>query len=168
MASYNTRIVRRSHFLLDGAYGKDFRYGEAMALGRNKLLGRVAAAGMSGAIGALFTGLAFKPTRRVLDRILPKPGEGPSEASRDKGFFELQAFTRTTTGKRYRSITAASGDPGYKATAMMFGEAALTLALDREDLPERYGVLTPAAAMGDALIKRLQGAGMTIEAAALG
>ena len=138
-----------------------------MALGRNKLLGRVAAAGVSAAVGALFTGLAFKPTRRVLDRILPKPGEGPSEDSRNKGFFELQAFTRTTTGKRYRSITAASGDPGYKATAMMFGEAALTLALDRDDLPERYGVLTPASAMGDALANRLRAAGMKIEAAAL-
>jgi short subunit dehydrogenase-like uncharacterized protein len=167
MASYNTRIVRRSNFLLEGAYGKDFRYGEAMALGKNKLLGRVAAAGITGAIGALFTGLAFKPTRRVLDRILPKPGEGPDEASRNKGYFELQAFTRTTTGKRYRSVTAASGDPGYKATAMMFGEAALALALDREELPDRYGVLTPATAMGDALTKRLRAAGMKIEAAAL-
>ncbi|MFL6023766.1 MAG: saccharopine dehydrogenase family protein [Marmoricola sp.] len=167
MASYNTRIVRRTNFLLDGAYGKDFRYGEAMAMGRNKVLGRVAAAAMTGAIGALFTGLAFKPTRRVLDRVLPKPGEGPDEAARDKGYFELQAFTRTSTGKRYRSVTAASGDPGYKATAMMFGEAALALALDRDELPERFGVLTPAAAMGDALTKRLRAAGMKVEAAAL-
>jgi short subunit dehydrogenase-like uncharacterized protein len=103
----------------------------------------------------------------VLDRFLPKPGEGPSEKSRERGFFELQAFTRTTTGKRYRSITAAQGDPGYKATAMMFGEAALTLALDREHLPERYGVLTPVSAMGDALVTRLRSAGMTIEAGPL-
>jgi short subunit dehydrogenase-like uncharacterized protein len=167
MASYNTRIVRRTNFLLDGAYGKDFRYGEAMAFGKNRLLGRVAAGAMSGALGAFFAGLAFKPTRRVLDRFLPKPGEGPDEKARDKGYFELQAFTRTTTGKRYRSVTAASGDPGYKATAMMFGEAALALALDREDLPERYGVLTPVSAMGDALVARLRGAGMRIEAEAL-
>ena len=167
MASFNTRVVRRTNFLLDGAYGKDFRYAEAMSFGRNKVLGRVAAGAMSGALGAFFAGLAFKPTRRVLDRFLPKPGEGPDEKAREKGYFELQAFTRTTTGARYRSVTAASGDPGYKATAMMFGEAALTLALDREDLPERYGVLTPVSAMGDALVKRLQGAGMTIEASAL-
>jgi short subunit dehydrogenase-like uncharacterized protein len=167
MASFNTRVVRRTNFLLDGAYGKDFRYAEAMSFGRNKVLGRVAAGAMSGALGAFFAGLAFKPTRRVLDRFLPKPGEGPDEKARDKGYFELQAFTRTTTGKRYRSVTAASGDPGYKATAMMFGEAALTLALDRQDLPERYGVLTPASAMGDALVARLRAAGMTIEAAAL-
>ena len=167
MASYNTRIVRRTNFLLDGAYGKDFRYGEAMSFGRNKLLGRVVAGAFSGLLGGFFAGLAFKPTRRVLDRFLPKPGEGPDEKSREKGYFELQAFTRTTTGKRYRSVTAASGDPGYKATAMMFGEAALALALDRADLPERYGVLTPASAMGDALARRLRAAGMTIEASAI-
>jgi len=167
MASYNTRIVRRTNFLLDGAYGSGFRYGEAMLFGKNPLLARAAGGAAGGVLGAFFAGLAFKPTRRVLDRFLPKPGEGPSEKSRESGFFELQAFTRTTTGKRYRSRTAAQGDPGYKATAMMFGEAALTLALDREDLPERYGVLTPVSAMGDALVTRLQAAGMTIEAGPL-
>jgi short subunit dehydrogenase-like uncharacterized protein len=167
MASFNTRVVRRSNYLLDGAYGSGFKYGEAMAFGKNPLASRLAAMGAIGALGAFFGALSMKPTRRVLDRFLPKPGEGPDEESRNKGYFELQAFTRTTTGKRYRSITAASGDPGYKATAMMFGEAALALALDRDDLPERYGVLTPAAAMGDALIKRLRAAGMKVEASAL-
>jgi len=167
MASYNTRIVRRSNFLLDGAYGSSFRYGEAMLFGKNSLLARAAGGAAGGAIGMFLAGLAFKPTRSVLDRFLPKPGDGPSEKSRERGFFELQAFTRTTTGKRYRSVTAAQGDPGYKATAMMFGEAALTLALDREDLPERYGLLTPVSAMGDALVTRLKAAGMTIEAGPL-
>jgi short subunit dehydrogenase-like uncharacterized protein len=167
MASYNTRIVRRTNFLLDGAYGSSFRYAEAMLFGKNTILARLAGGAAGGALGVFFAGLAFKPTRRVLDRFLPKPGEGPSEKSRERGFFELQAFTRTTTGKRYRSVTAAQGDPGYKATAMMFGEAALTLALDRDDLPERYGVLTPVSAMGDALVTRLQAAGMTIEAGPL-
>lgn len=167
MASYNTRIVRRTNFLLDGTYGSSFRYAEAMLFGKNTVLARAAGGVASGALGFFFAGLAFKPTRWVLDRFLPKPGEGPSEKSRERGFFELQAFTRTTTGKRYRSVTAAQGDPGYKATAMMFGEAALTLALDRDKLPERSGLLTPVSAMGDALITRLQAAGMTIEAAAL-
>lgn len=167
MASYNTRIVRRTNFLLDGAYGPSFRYAEAMLFGKNTVLARAAGGAGGGALGVFFAGLAFKPTRRVLDRFLPKPGEGPSEKTRERGFFELQAFTRTTTGKRYRSVTAAQGDPGYKATAMMFGEAALTLALDREDLPERYGLLTPVSAMGDALVRRLRAAGMTITADAL-
>ena len=43
----------------------------------------------------------------------------------------------------------------------MFGESALCLALDKASLPERAGVLTPATAMGPALVKRLRKAGQT-------
>ena len=59
---------------------------------------------------------------------------------------------------------AAKGDPGYAATAVMMGESALCLALDRDKLPDRAGVLTPATAMGSALTDRLRAAGMTFEA----
>jgi len=60
---------------------------------------------------------------------------------------------------------AANGDPGYAATAMMMGEAALCLALDRDRLPQRAGILTPATAMDGALIERLRAAGMTLDVA---
>jgi short subunit dehydrogenase-like uncharacterized protein len=163
MASYNTRIVRRTHFLLGGVYGDRFKYAEAMAVGKNPVLSRVAAAGVAAGLGGLFGGLAFKPTRRVLDRILPEPGEGPSEKTRERGLFVHHTYTTTTTGKRYKATVAAKGDPGYKATAMILSEAALTLALDRDKLPDRHGVLTPVAAMGDALVDRLRAAGMTLE-----
>jgi short subunit dehydrogenase-like uncharacterized protein len=75
----------------------------------------------------------------------------------------MRTYTTTTTGARYMAKVAASGDPGYKATAMMLGEAALTLALDRDKLPDLLGVLTPVTAMGDALVDRLRAAGMTLE-----
>jgi short subunit dehydrogenase-like uncharacterized protein len=164
MASFNTRIVRRSNFVLDGAYGDSFRYGESMRVGKNAFTSRIAAGGIAVALGAFFGGMSLKPTRRVLDRILPKPGEGPDEESRERGHFTHKTFTTTTTGKRYVATVAAQGDPGYKATAMMLGEAALTLALDRDKLPNHHGVLTPASAMGDALSDRLRAAGMTITA----
>ena len=163
MASYNTRIVRRTNFLLGGIYGDRFKYGEAMAVGRNPVVSRVAAAGVAAGMGGLFGGLAMKPTRRVLDRLLPDPGEGPSEKTRENGFFDHRTYTTTTTGARYMAKVAAKGDPGYKATAMMLAEAALTLALDRDKLPDRKGVLTPISAMGDALVDRLRAAGMTLE-----
>ena len=57
----------------------------------------------------------------------------------------------------------AQGDPGYAATAVMFGQSALSLACDGERLPDRAGVLTPATAMGDALLARLRAAGHTYE-----
>ena len=164
MANYNTRIVRRSNFILDGAYGPGFRYAEAMRVGGNAITSRIAAGGVAAGLGLLFGGLAMKPTRAVLDRVLPKPGEGPSEEARNKGFFVHKTFTTTSTGKRYIAQVEAQGDPGYKATAMMFAEAALALALDRDKLPDRHGVLTPASAMGDVLTDRLRAAGMRIEA----
>ena len=47
----------------------------------------------------------------------------------------------------------------------MFGESALCLALDRDRLPARAGVLTPATAMGTVLAERLRAAGLTLEVA---
>jgi len=49
----------------------------------------------------------------------------------------------------------------------MLGECGLALALDRDKLPEIYGVLTPAAAMGDALLARFPAAGISLESAKL-
>jgi len=46
----------------------------------------------------------------------------------------------------------------------MLGESALCLALDRDRLPDRAGVLTPATAMGTTLAGRLKAAGHTLTA----
>jgi len=54
------------------------------------------------------------------------------------------------------------GDPGYKATSVLLGECGLALALDRGKLSDLHGVLTPAAAMGDALLERFPSAGVTL------
>ena len=162
MAAYNTRIVRRSNGLLDGAYGKRFRYREVMSAGSSPAA-PVIAAGVAGGLGGFAAGMSFGPTRSLLTKVLPDPGEGPSEKAREKGFFKIEVHTRTSSGARYVSRVSASGDPGYKATALMMGESALCLALDRSSLPDRFGVLTPATAMGDALVERLRAAGMTLE-----
>jgi short subunit dehydrogenase-like uncharacterized protein len=53
-------------------------------------------------------------------------------------------------------------DPGYSATAVLAGESALGLVLDRDRLTDRHGVLTPATAMGDVLLDRLPAAGVTL------
>jgi short subunit dehydrogenase-like uncharacterized protein len=104
--------------------------------------------------------MGFAPSRAALDRLLPKPGDGPSEKTRSTGWFRMEAETTTTTGARYQSVVAGSGDPGYAATAVMMGESALCLAFD--EIPERAGVLTPATAMGDALVRRLRAQGMEL------
>jgi short subunit dehydrogenase-like uncharacterized protein len=163
MAPYNSRIVRRSNALQDHAYGRRFRYREVSGLG-NGPLAPVMGAGMAGGLLALAGGLAVKPSRMLLDRVLPDPGQGPSEKTREAGRFRMEIHTATTTGARYVARVAAQGDPGYKATAVMMGEAALALALDRDRLPRRSGVLTPATGIGLPLVERLRAAGMTFEA----
>ena len=162
MASYNTRVVRRSNALRSWVYGRRFRYREVMSVGTSPL-SPVVATGVKVGLGALVAGLALPPTRFVLDRVLPKPGDGPDEKTRREGRFTTDIFTTTTTGARYRARVRAQGDPGYAATAVMLGESALALALDRDALPPSGGgVLTPATGIGNALVTRLRAAGFAI------
>ncbi len=160
MASYNTRVVRRSNALTDWAYGRRFRYREVMAF-QGAVTGPVAAVAVTGGLAATMLGMRFGPTRALLDRVLPEPGEGPDEKTRTHGRFRVEVRATTTTGASYTVVVAASGDPGYAATAVMLGESAVALALG-EDLPDRAGVLTPATALGDALVDRLRAAGFEL------
>lgn len=158
MASYNTRVVRRSNALLDFAYGRSLSYGESMGLGTGPV-GAVAAVGVTAGLVGLLAGMSTAPTRAVLDRVLPKPGEGPSELARAAGWFRMDIEASTESGRRYHAKIAGQGDPGYAATAVMLGESGLCLALD--ELPDRAGSLTPATAMGMAMVERLVTAGHT-------
>lgn len=163
MASYNTRIVRRSNALRDWAYGRRFRYREVMSVGSSRLTPVFAGAVALGS-GALVAGLSFPPTRYLLDKLLPAPGEGPSEKTRENGHFTVDLYATTESGARYRARFAAQGDPGYKATAVMLAESALSLAVGGGDLHAGGGVLTPAVAFGDVLSERLRQAGFAITA----
>lgn len=165
MGPYNSRIVRRSNALQDWAYGRRFRYAETMNLG-SSFAAPVAAALATGANAAGFA-LGSRYFRllpdRLVQRILPKPGSGPSEKSRENGYYKVETYTTTTSGARYVTTMAQRGDPGYKATSVLLGESGLALALDRNRLSDLRGVLTPASAMGDALLARLPAADVTLE-----
>ena len=162
MASYNTRVVRLSNAIADWAYGPGFRYSEAMSYGTG-VTAPIRAAAFSAGLAATVTGMGFGPTRAVLDRVLPAPGDGPDEESRRRGRFAMEIRTRTTTGARYRARIKAQGDPGYQATSVMLGESALGLALDRDHLPNRFGVVTPATAMANVLANRLRAADFVLD-----
>jgi short subunit dehydrogenase-like uncharacterized protein len=163
MASVNTRVVRRSAELLDGLYGPDFQYNEGTLTGKG-------AGGFLGATGVgvgsgIFAGLAaMSLTRPLLQKFLPKPGEGPTEEAINSGFFdiELLGLHPSDSSKNMRIRVKGDKDPGYGSTSKMIAESALALAQD--DLPVAGGFWTPASAMGDALLKRLpQSAGVTFE-----
>jgi short subunit dehydrogenase-like uncharacterized protein len=164
MAGTNTRIVRRSNALQGWAYGRQFRYAESMSLG-SSMVAPLAAAAITGVQTAMF-GLGSRFLRfvpdAVVDRVLPKPGTGPSARTQERGYYRIETYTTTAGGGRYRATIAQQGDPGYKATAVLLGESGLALALDRDVLSPLRGVLTPASAMGDALLARLPAAGVTL------
>jgi short subunit dehydrogenase-like uncharacterized protein len=94
----------------------------------------------------------------------PRPARDRGEKQREGGFFRIEIHARNTSGARYLCRIGAQSDPGYKATAVMFGESALSLALDGDRLPScAGGVLTPATALGKPLVERLRAAGQTFE-----
>jgi short subunit dehydrogenase-like uncharacterized protein len=159
MAQYNSRVVRRSNALLGYAYGRELDYQEQMGFGRGPL-GVVMAGAAATLLPLAEPACGFGPTRAVLDRVLPKPGQGPSAQAREAGWFRSEVRTTTSSGARYRSVVAGKGDPGYAATSVMMGQSALCLAFD--EIPDRAGVLTPATALGDALVQRLRAQGMEL------
>ncbi|MCR8671940.1 enoyl-ACP reductase, partial [Agrococcus sp. HG114] len=115
---------------------------------------------------ALAAAMATPGLRRLVDAALPAPGEGPTEEVRERGRFRMVTTAATERGDRLEAAFAATGDPGYAATSVMLGEAALALAVDGERCAREGGVLTPAVAMGDVLVERLRARGCTIGAPA--
>ena len=162
MALYNTRCVRRSNALLDWAYGRRFRYTETITMGSSFAAPFIAAMFNLGISGASKFGgdyLRWLP-HGLIESVTPASGTGHDEGSR--GYYRIETYTTTTAGRRYVAGMAHHADPGYTATAVMLGESALILALHRDSLTDRCGVLTPVVAMGDALLARLPAAGAAI------
>jgi short subunit dehydrogenase-like uncharacterized protein len=169
MAGVNSRIVRRSNALLDYAYGRRLEYAEQMSLGRSIAAPVAAALATGGNAATMALGSRFfhRLPGRLIERIAPRPGTGPSERARENGHYSVETYTTTTTGARYVARMSQRGDYGYKATSVLLGESGLALALDRDRLSDLRGVLTPAAAMGDALMARFPAAGVSLETSRL-
>lgn len=154
LPTIDPQVVLRSARALE-VYGPDFHYGHrALVRSTAKL-----AAGAIG-IGGLFALAQIPPARSLLSKLRPS-GEGPSPEERGRAWFQV-TFRGTASSRRV--VTRVSGgDPGYTETAKMVSESALCLAFDRDQLPPHRGVLTPAVAMGDPLIVRLEKAGIRFE-----
>lgn len=162
MANTNSRAVRRSHALAGFPWGEDFRYTEVSSAPASPR-GLLRAVAMTGGLAAGLL-LATSPRLRpLLERRMPKPGEGPSAAERQAGSFRLRLVGRRGDD-RLAFIVADDLDPGYGSTCRMLGQSALCLAFD--ELPAAAGSLTPSIAMGGALLARLRAVGMTFEVAA--
>jgi short subunit dehydrogenase-like uncharacterized protein len=164
MSAINTRVVHRSNALAGQAYGREFRYDEAMLTGRG-VRGRLTATATGAGLGAFMLAGSVGPIRAALEKfVLPAPGEGPSPEQQRTGGFDLRFHGRCDNGHVIRARVTGDRDPGYGSTAKMLGQAAACLA---EDIPRSRvggGFWTPATALGDPLIARLEArSGVTFE-----
>jgi short subunit dehydrogenase-like uncharacterized protein len=163
MAGVNTKVVRRSNELLSHQYGTDFQYSEG-TLTRRGAGGFLGATGLGVGSGAVAALVSLGPTRSLLQKVLPKPGEGPSEDAINNGYFHIEMLGKHPgdPSKNMRVEVKGDKDPGYGSTAKMIAESALALALD--ELTIGGGFWTPASALGDSLLRRLpQSAGVTFD-----
>ncbi|MFF0447974.1 saccharopine dehydrogenase family protein [Streptomyces sp. NPDC004609] len=151
----DAEIIARSARALP-RYGPDFRYRHYASFRTLPT-----AVGAVVAVGAL-VGLAQLPParRRLSDRL--GPGQGPDEERRARSWFSVRFVGEG--GGRTVFTEVSGGDPGHDETAKIFAESALCLVYDA--LPDTSGQLTPAVAMGDALLARLRAAGIRFRIAA--
>ncbi|MBS0361132.1 MAG: saccharopine dehydrogenase NADP-binding domain-containing protein [Proteobacteria bacterium] len=137
MAAINTKNVHRSNALMGHPWGTDFQYDEMSVV-------------VPGA-PTEFTGMGPDA---------PKPGEGPSKAEREAGFYDVAFIGVAADGRKVKVSVKGDRDPGYGSTSKMLAEAAICLVRDAKTAPG--GVWTPGAVMGGKLIDRLQAnAGLT-------
>ncbi|MBS0335142.1 MAG: saccharopine dehydrogenase NADP-binding domain-containing protein [Proteobacteria bacterium] len=136
MAAINTKNVHRANALMGHPWGTDFQYDEMSVV-------------VPGA-----------PASFDMGEGAPKPGEGPTRAEREAGFFDVVFIGVAKDGRKVKVSVKGDRDPGYGSTSKMLAEAAICLVKDAKAAPG--GVWTPGAAMGSKLVDRLQAnAGLT-------
>ena len=142
MAVINTKNVHRSNLLMGHPYGEDFVYDE-MAMGA------------PGSGGPGFTDLGSLPGGG------PKPGEGPTKAEREAGFYDIVFIGIAADGRKVRVAVKGDKDPGYGSTSKMLAETGICL-VQAPDVAG--GIWTPGAALQGRLMARLQAhAGLSFE-----
>ena len=163
MAACNVPVVLKTASLL--GYGEGITVTEAMATSSiiDSLL-------KSFSLAMLACFIAIAPLRNFFKwlKIIPSPGEGPSKASMDSGFFVVAASAASSAAPDSKVVarfnSGCQGDPGYKSTAQMCVECAMCLVEGFSDgSVHPVGVLTPAAALGMDYVNRLRMSGMSIE-----
>ena len=158
MASINKAVVRRSAWLRsqDGESRDIFQYDERLIMSKR-----------SGYLKACLTmlflaGFQFLSGnsigRKLLKRLGPKPGEGPSAEVRKQGFFRGQLICRHQDICNLIVTMERNGDPGNEITIALACESSL-LVVDNAFQTQRKGFITPSIAFGDKLITQLKNAG---------
>ena len=110
-----------------------------------------------------FGTLAFlarlSPLREAFLSLAKKSGQGPNKKQMDRGWFRMR-FEAEADGTHLET-EVSGGEPFYTETSKILAEAALCLLEYNSDDASISGILTPATALGEPLIERLQRAGIT-------
>ena len=149
MAGVNAYTVKRSNAV--NGYGAKVVYCEGQAFPSFF----AAACNLLGL--ALFGICLYIPPVRWLMRkfLLPKPGEGPSAESMEKGYLNVLGVAKGSNGTVVKSTMSFKVDPGYKDTARMLVESALALSLEGDKIKSGGGVWTPGCCQKEVLLERL-------------
>lgn len=161
MAAINTKNIHRTNALLNHAWGTDFIYDEMLMTG-DAAKGKKRAEKLFRIDRIQNILLGLRPTRWILKTfVLPKPGDGPDQAARDAGRYEI-LFAGKIDDQIITASVKGDKDPGYGSTSKMLAQSALCLINDLPKDATTGGVWTPGSLMKNRLIKRLsEKAGLT-------
>lgn len=146
MSSINTEVIKRSQALRSKG-NKNLKYRESLIFQDFKT-----------AFVNWFTLVAggtllLTPIR---DRIIPKPGEGPSRKVMEEGYLTVAGFGVGSKGNKVETLLYFPKEVGYRDTGRLLAESGLCLSLDQDKLPVKTGgFFTPSTGMGDALLDRM-------------
>jgi len=155
MAGVNANSVKRSNAL--NGYGPNVKYCEGTSF-------KSLFAAVLYVLGYIFYGIGIytPPLRWIMTSFfLPKPGQGPSEEAMDAGYLHLTGIAKGSKGTVVKSTMSFNVDPGYKDTARMVVESALSLALEGDRISQIGGVFTPGSCQKEVLLERLLRSGTT-------
>ncbi|KAJ4486084.1 Saccharopine dehydrogenase-domain-containing protein [Lentinula aciculospora] len=171
MSSANRSIVQRSWGLLEWNYlntksteASKQRYGPMVyeEFMRQKSIYRSVLLTLTLLVG--FTLMALPPVNLYPHGLIQNRRQ-PLKPQLESGSLTVINVTTSIPSSRFpkpvnvETTISANGDPGYYLSPIMMAESGLALLLDRESLPalaKNGGVLTPASALGDVIVKRLQ------------
>jgi short subunit dehydrogenase-like uncharacterized protein len=160
MHSINARVVRRARYLENRPQEQLAKsiYQEHMIVGPG-LVGRIGAQLVSAGakVGAALSTKAFG--RRLIRKVGPSPGEGPSQRARENGYYSGTLLAREGEVIRVAVRIKAKGDPGNLFTTLCVTEIAKLLLKEK---PAAKGFTTGAVAYGQRLVDRLKARGVKI------
>ncbi len=163
MSAINSKVVYKTAALNQAAetpYADSISYAEHFSLG--KWFNPIPFISTSLTVLSLAILGPRKWFRTFLKKVMPAPGEGPSEESIEQGFFKLLAIARDENNNQHHLRMFFSGDPSNKATVFFLCESALCLHEHKDRFKSVSGFKTPAFLFGDLLVKRLTERGLHI------